>query len=92
MDKAEKQTKAFRGGDLTAGRKGDGDPKGGTKTKASNFSEDGAGEMPMREPPTHFSVHTKKKGVEVSVYGKAGKEHEAKKIVDTMMGKKGAKH
>lgn len=80
-DKASRQIAAVRRGDTTG--KGVGNDKGKSLTPTPGDD----GKMPSMgsyEDKTRFSVHTRKKGMDISVYGKAGNEKQAKKIMETL--------
>jgi len=73
-DKASRQIAAVRKGD-TSGKSSD------ARTSQMPTPDP---DFVHHEPKTHFYVDTKKKGLNISVSGNAGKEHEAKKIIETL--------
>lgn len=81
MDKAQKQIEAMRSGDKTG--------KGAVK-KSQMPTPKSDDEMTMNEVSysgenkVRFSAHTKKKGIDVSVYGPAEKAEQAKKVLDAL--------
>tara|TARA_Y100000310_G_scaffold303050_1_gene341015 strand:+ start:971 stop:1225 length:255 start_codon:yes stop_codon:yes gene_type:complete len=81
-DKASRQIAAVRQGDTTG--RGAGSDAKKSQMPTAKYEEDGMVAEAPYDHPTTFSVHTKKKGVEVSIYGKAGKEDQAKKILDKL--------
>lgn len=81
MDKAQKQIEAMRSGDKTG--KG-AEKKSQMPTKKMDDEVSLASSHYPEENKVRFSAHTKKKGIDVSVYGPAEKAEQAKKVLDTL--------